>query len=361
MPRRAPSWCRRVPPLPRPSDAVLDRLWVDFAEVLPAAAIFARLASWYAADHVAFRTVARPGSGLPLFASVFERRGWRHHEEPVLAADHVRTVQLVRAGFPRIVIAELDAAGLPADARAAVARLPADAPPPDDELALAAWCKAPLPPSAADLELLDRAAPFAAWLLAFGRRVHHFGVAVADIDEWVVRLQALGVDFAGAVEGAPAAPLRRALSTAADVDVRLRDGSVRRRGGCHLELTERAPGFDGVALAGAVTCVVRDGLRRHARVAAALNVDLGYGGLCVPVVSENVSLGGMFLQLADHDAPEAHTALQLTIELPAGSIEALATVIYRVPGRGVGVEFQWWDDEEHAGRRALAAHLRSLS
>ena len=80
----------------------------------------------------------------------------------------------------------------------------------------------------------------------------------------------------------------------------------------------------------------------------------------MPVYSENVSLGGMFLQLADEDAPAAHAALQLTIELPSGPVEALATVIYQVPGRGVGVEFQWWDDESSAGRQALAAHLRTL-
>ena len=31
------------------------------------------------------------------------------------------------------------------------------------------------------------------------------------------------------------------------------------------------------------------------------------------------------------------------------------------PGRGVGVEFLWWDDEASAERRALADHLRSLA
>ncbi len=361
MPRRAPAWCRRVPPLPRPGDPVLDRLWLDVVDAVPAAATFARLATWYAADHVALRTLARPGSGLPLFAGVFERRGWRLHGSPTETADHVRTAQLVRAGYPNVVIGELDATALPSGARAAVARLPADAPPPDHELALAAWFKAPLPPSAADLLLLDDASPFGAWLLAFGRRVHHAAVAVADIDEWLVRLRALDVDVAGAVEGAPGSPLRRVLTAAGELDVRLRDGTSRRRAGCHLELTERAPGFDHVAAPGAVPCVVRDGMRRHGRVAAALHVDLGYGGLRVPVVSENVSLGGMFLQLTDDDAPAAHTALQLSIELPGGAVEALATVIYRVPGRGVGVEFQWWDDEDHTGRRALAAHLRSLA
>ena len=361
MTSRAASWCRRVPPLPRPSDVVLDRLWVDVADAVPAAATFARLASWFAADHVALRTVARPGSGIPLLSAVFERRGWRPQGEPVLAADHVRTVQLAREGFASIVIRELDARALPADARAAVLRLPADAPPPDDDVALAAWFKAPLPPSAADLELLDRAAPFGAWLLAFGRRVHHLAVAVADIDEWLVRLRALGVPMAGPVEGAPDAPVRRLVTTAAELDVRLRDGTNRRRACCHLELTERAPGFQGVAAPGALPCVVRDGMRRHARVTTALQVDLGYGGRLVPVVSENVSLGGMFLQLPDEEAPAAHAALQLTIELPAGPIEALATVIYRVPGRGVGVEFQWWDDEDNAGRRALAEHLRSVA
>lgn len=352
------AWWNRAPLLPRPSDPLIDRLWRTFADDVPAAATFAHLAGWFAADHLTLRTVARPGSGLPLFAGVFERRGWRTALEHAANEEPVRALQLSREGFPRIVITELDPTRLPTDARAAVGRLPADAPPPDDDEALAAWFKAPLPPSRADLDLLERASPFGAWLLAFGRRLHHLSVAVADIEEWCRRLAGFGVTLDGDVEGAPDAPLRRAATVPIEVEVRLRDGTSRRMCCCHLELSERQPGYDSFLVTGASGTA--DGKRRHQRVATALQVELGYGGLRVPVLSENVSLGGMFLQLPDEDAPAAHTALQLTIELPSGPIAALATVIYQVPGRGVGVEFQWWDDEGSAERQALAAHLREL-
>ncbi|MBI1945229.1 MAG: DUF1338 family protein [Deltaproteobacteria bacterium] len=359
MVKRANAWWHRAPPLPRPSDPLIDRLWRAFAADVPAAATFAHLASWFAADHLTLRTVARPGSGLPLFTGVFERRGWRATLEHAMADEPVRAVQLSREGLPRIVVLELDPTRLPADAHAALLRLPADAPPPDDDDALAAWFKAPLPPSGADLDLLEQVSPFGAWLLAFGRRVHHLAVSVADLDEWCRRLSWYGVALDGDVEGAPDAPLRRVATVPTDVEVLLRDGTSRRMPCRHLELVERRPGYDSFLVATTASQAL-EGKRRHPRVAAALHVDLGYGGLRVPVVSENVSLGGMFLQLSDEDAPAAYSTLQLTIELPGGPIAALATVIYQVPGRGVGVEFQWWDDESIAERQALAAHLRSL-
>lgn len=358
------AWWNRAPPLPQPTDPLLDRLWVRFLGDVPAAPAFARLAGRFGNDHIAVRTLARPGSGIALFANLFERRGWRAAGDCQFPDINVRAAHLCRDGHPRILIAELEPAALPADARAALARLPADAPPPDDDDALAAWFKAPLPPSAADLALLQRISPLGAWLLAFGRRVHHFAASVADIEEWRRRLAALGVEMEGDIDGAADAPLRRAATRPTDVEVRLRDGTSQRLPYACLELAERQEGFDGFPTLGpGIATQAPDAAelsRRHPRVATTLHVDLGYGALRVPVISENVSLGGMFLQLADEDAPADHTVLQLKIDLPAGAIDALATVVYRLPGRGVGVEFQWWDDESDLGRQALDAHLRSI-
>lgn len=362
------AWWNRAPPLPQPGDPLLDRLWARFVGDVPAAAAFGRLAARFGNDHVALRTLARPGSGVALLAGVFERRGWRSAGDVKSPAAHLRTIELARAGHPRMVIAELDPVALPAEARAALARLPADAPPPDDDDALGAWFKAPLPPSGADLDVLDRASPVGAWLLAFGRRPHHFAASVADIEQWHERLAALGVEMNGTVQGAEGAPLRRAATRKVALDVLLRDGTVRARPFGFLELVERAPGFDDLGWPCAVDRLdgsrlvedASDGKRRYPRVATMLHVDLGHGGLRVPVTSENVSLGGMFLQLSDEDAPAANAVLQLRIDLPGGAVDALATVVYQLPGRGVGVEFQWWDDENNVGRQALAAHLRSL-
>lgn len=353
------AWWHRAPPAPLPADALLDRLWARFAEEVPAATTFARLARLFGNDHLAFCTLARPGSGLAMMAPVFERRGWVATESWALEPEPVRALQLSRDGYARVLLMELDPTTLGSAARAALSRLPADAPPPDDDQALAAWFKAPLPPSGADLEVLQRASPLGAWLLAHGRRVHHFGVAVADLDEWQRRLAAEGVLFSDSGPGPVDAPLRRLATRPVEREVRLRNGRHRRLPWAHLELVERQPGFDGLQAAPLPTTGAEG--RRHPRVDTTLQVELGYGALRVPVVSENVSLGGMFLQLPDEDAPATHTTLQLKIELPDGAIDAVATVIFAVPGRGVGVEFQWWDDDASAERRALADYLGSLS
>ena len=132
------AWWNRAPPLPLPSEPLLDRLWARWVGDVPDAATFARVAGRFGNDHLALLTLARPGSGLAMFARVFERRGYHASGEPQAAGPQLRTALWAREGFARVAVTELDGSALPAEQRAALARLPADAPPPDDDDALAA-------------------------------------------------------------------------------------------------------------------------------------------------------------------------------------------------------------------------------
>lgn len=368
------AWWTRLPPLPQPPEALVDRLWLQLAAEQPAAARFAHLARSFALDHLAFGTVARPGSGLALFAGVFERRGWRAEEAREVGAG-LRTLVLTRPGHASVLVEEQDPAALPSAARAALLRLPADAPAPADDAALAAWFKAPLPPSGADLDLLAPLSPLGAWLLALGRRPMRLAASAADLEGWQRRLQQAGVVLAGpiescAVEGGALEEganegneaLRRLVLRPVELPLLLRDGSRCPWPGPSFELVERPEGQESFRLPSSSSAALgKPGIRRHPRTQAVLHVEIGYGALRVPVLTGNVSLGGLFLQLADEDAPAAHSVLQLKIELPTGPIEALATVVFHQPGRGVGVEFQWWDDDQSVERRALADFLAELT
>ena len=101
--------------------------------------------------------------------------------------------------------------------------------------------------------------------------------------------------------------------------------------------------------------------RRHARKVARLEVFFRYGGQKLTVTSKDIGLGGVFLAMRD-GAPPANTILELEVDLPApdGSVEhvrVIGAVIYRMEGKGVGVEFQWWNDVNDPGRQALARFL----
>lgn len=382
-------WSRATLP-PVPSHPLFDRLWARYVEEVPYAATFARLAGGlhgtrFENDHIALRSVARDGagSGIGPVAAVFERLGWRHAGDYEFKDVHLRSVHLSKAGLPRVFISELDPHALPADARDALLAAPALAPPPDDDDALPAWFTAPPPPSPAALDVVQRASQVGAWLLCFGRKVNHFTAQVTDIESWQRRLLEAGVPMKADIEGERGGPLRQTATHAAPLDVMLADGSVRSQPYAYFEIAERQPGFDGFLAPQArqlfemtapppaatsttsspqpATTSLYARERRHPRAPVILHVELGYGSIRVPVSTENLSVGGLFLHVPDDAAPEPHTVLEMGIDLPGGTVPTTGTVVYRISGQGVGIEFTWWNDEADPARRRLAEYLSSLS
>ena len=362
---------RRVPPPPTPSHPLLDRLWTRYAADVPYAASFARLhKTAFHNDHIALRTLAHPGPGVAMFARVFERLGWNYGGEYVFPDVYLHAIYLKKPGWPRIFISELDAHHLPADAREALIDAQRNTEiPPDDVDALAEWFKAPKAPVRAAIEAVKPASQYGAWLLAFGRKVNHFTACVDDVERWQKKLVAAGVPMKAEIEGERGGPLRQTATHAALADVRLADGTWRKLPYAYFEVAERRNGFDGFLAPQARQLFDMTGAvevtdiaapyahpRKHPRKEALLQVTANGG----PVTTENVSLGGVFLHF-ERDPPEPHAVVEMAIDLPtAGRIHATGTVVYRVPGRGVGVEFTWWDDDADPARAALKLFLDGL-
>ncbi len=226
---------------------LLQLLWDGYVQDVPYAQDFVALAGGaFTNDHVALRSLARTGSGVAMFAGVFERLGWRRagaYEFPDAA---LSAIHLSKDGAPRIFVSELHADRLPDTARRALAALPADPPPPvDDVFALARWFAAPTPPSAQALADVEAHSQYGAWLLCFGRKVNHFTASVDDVAAWSARLAARGVPMKAEIEGAPGGPLVQTATHAASAQVTLAGGEVVARPYAYLEMAARAPGFDG--------------------------------------------------------------------------------------------------------------------
>lgn len=105
--------------------------------------------------------------------------------------------------------------------------------------------------------------------------------------------------------------------------------------------------------------------RRHPRHDLKLLVQLSSGERAFELTSENVSLGGIFLETKG--APlQLHDTVTLQVVLPEQNhgrdlrIPIEGVVVYLVEGKGAGVEFSWWTDEQQERREELTAYLTDL-
>ena len=237
---------------PHPQHPLLDRLWDRYVTQVPYARRFAQLAGRFENDHIALRTLDRPGSGLEMFARVFEGFGWARRDSYQFPDTHLSAIYLAQPGLPRVFISTLHVEALPPSAREVLALHPPDDPPPPlkDLDALAQWFCAPSRrPTRAQVETVMAHSQYGAWVMLFGRMVNHFTAAVDDVAAWQQRLLQDGVPMKDALEGAPIPPggtgLRQTATHAAPVDVTLGDGAVYRTPYAYFEIAERKGAFDG--------------------------------------------------------------------------------------------------------------------
>lgn len=231
-----------------PATRLLNLLWERYAAEVPYARTFVQLSGGrFQNDHVALRSLRRPGSGIGLFERVFERLGWRRAGEYTFPDAHLAAIHMSHPdGLPRVFISELKAEELSPRARELLAALPEDVPAPTDSLeALAAWFAAPPPPDEAALLELEKESQYGAWLLAFGRKVNHFTGAVDDVEAWQRRMREAGVPMKAEIEGAPGTSLRQTATHAAPLPVALQGGGSRPWPYAYFEIAQRAPGMDG--------------------------------------------------------------------------------------------------------------------
>jgi hypothetical protein len=231
-----------------PATRLLDLLWERYAAEVPYARTFVELSGGrFRNDHVAFRSLARPGGGIALFEHAFERLGWRRAGEYTFPDAHLWAIHMSHPeGLPRVFLSELRADELSARARELLATLPEDPVAPTESLdALAGWFAAPPPPPEAALLELERETQYGAWLLAFGRKVNHFTGSVDDVEAWQRRMREAGVPMKAEIEGAPGTRLRQTATQAYAVPVALEGGGSRPWPYAYFEIAQRAPGMDG--------------------------------------------------------------------------------------------------------------------
>lgn len=231
------------------SDAsrLLELLWNRYAAEVPFARTFVELSGGsFRNDHVAFRSLARPGGGISRLEAIFARLGWKRAGEYTFPETHLSAIYMAHPeGLPRVFLSELKAEELSPRARELLATLPEDPPPPTDVEALAGWFEAPPPPREAALLELEKESQYGAWLLAFGRKVNHFTGSVDDVEAWQQRMRQAGVPMKAAIEGERGGVLRQTATHAAPLGVALQEGGTRAWPYAYFEIAQRAAGFDG--------------------------------------------------------------------------------------------------------------------
>jgi hypothetical protein len=226
---------------------LLGLLWDRYAAEVPYARTFVQLSGGsFRNDHVALRTLARPGGGIATFERVFERLGWKRAGSYSFPDTHLEAIYMAHPnGLPRIFISELRSDRLSARAQELLSALPEDPPPPEAVETLAAWFSAPPPPRESALLELEKESQYGAWLLAFGRKVNHFTGSVDDVEVWQRKMREAGVPMKADIEGASGTALRQTATHAARLPVGLAGGGTRPWPYAYFEIAQRAPHFDG--------------------------------------------------------------------------------------------------------------------
>jgi hypothetical protein len=153
----------------------LARLWRDYVALAPHAARIHQLLTergeLLGTDHLAFRTFGVPGIGMAEIAQPFEARGWRPRDHYELRDRQLRARywQHDDPALPKLLVSELMISELSPGAQAVISGLLAQLPAALGDLPLAGR---PWRVSYAEYRALLGESDYAAWIAAFGFRVH---------------------------------------------------------------------------------------------------------------------------------------------------------------------------------------------
>lgn len=255
----------------RSATELLELLWRDHTVVSPHCARIHQLLTergeLLVHDHLALSTFAMPALGLDALARPFEARGWQRREQRCPDGDHLRAGAWHHPdpSVPKLVLSELAIDALSPAAQATIGRLvgqlPADFSMRDDAM----WAGRPWQLCLADYQALAAESPHAAWIAAFGLRVHHFAVdldsleAFPDLEAFAAFLSDHGFkldDANGVIQGSPAEWLEQLATRHATAVVAFSDTTARIPGFRYhaarrypLPSGERFAGFWGISSA----------------------------------------------------------------------------------------------------------------
>jgi hypothetical protein len=240
---------------------VFDALWERYRErvtyVQAYEQVIKQAGATFVNDHIAFRTFAtqQPLAGIASVSRVFEALGYRaagsyHFDDKQLSAIHF---QHANQQFPKLFISELKVWELAPAARGIIEKTVRSHRPPVGGEMLAAMAnldKDPSPaaellpkvvaqfhelpwilPAREDVQTLNKASQYAAWVLVHGYNVNHFtslinshGMpALEDIEKTIAALQKAGVPMKAEIEGERGTKLRQTATEAVTIDVAVHD------------------------------------------------------------------------------------------------------------------------------------------
>ncbi|HEU4734348.1 MAG TPA: DUF1338 domain-containing protein [Kofleriaceae bacterium] len=166
---------------------LVDVLWRDYAALAPQAArvheLLIQRGEILAHDHLALRSFGAPGIGIDALARPFEALGWRAREHDGFRDKHLRARywQHDDAWLPKLFISELVLEELSPGAQAVIGRLLAQLPRGFGARRDLPWAGRWWNLAHADYVALGAESEYAAWVAAFGFRVHHFTVDVDSL------------------------------------------------------------------------------------------------------------------------------------------------------------------------------------
>lgn len=240
---------------------LLDVLWRDYVASTPQAERIHRLLTQRGEilcnDHVALRTYAAPGLGglgglgINALARPFEALGWRARERYRLRDKHLRARywQHDDATLPKVFLSELVIEELSPGAQAVIGALVAQLPAGFGERDDLPWAGRPWRVTHADYLVLLAESAYAAWVAAFGFRVHHFAVDVGSLstfpdlealDAFLIEHGEMLDDRGGTIKGSRAEGIAQSSTRADRVAVAFTDTTVRIPS-CFYEFARRFP------------------------------------------------------------------------------------------------------------------------
>jgi hypothetical protein len=250
---------RRGIPIQVTTAELLDVLWRDYTATTSQAERIHQLLTQRGEilcnDHIALRTLGAPGIGIDALARPFEAHGWeagdryRYRDKPLRA----RSWRHDDPALPSVVISELILEELSAEAQAALAALIGALPAGLAERDDLAWSGRLWPVSHATYQALRAESEYAAWVAAFGFRVHHFAVDIGSLSTFP-DLEALDAfliehgfaldDTGGMIRGSRAELLEQSATRVDAMVVAFSDATVRIPS-CYYEFARRHPHASG--------------------------------------------------------------------------------------------------------------------
>jgi len=221
---------------------LLDVLWRDYVALAPHAEhiqhLLASRGEVVCHDHLALRTYGAPAIGADAQARPFEALGWRRRERYEFSgrAMRARCWEHPDAAIPKVLISEIAIDALSPEAQAVIGGLIDQLPARFGERGDLPWAGRPWRVTYADYLALHAESEPAAWLAAFGFRVHHFAIDVgalatfpdvAAIDAFLVEHGFLLEDGGGEIEGSAAERIERSATRPEPVAVEFADATER--------------------------------------------------------------------------------------------------------------------------------------